>query len=362
MKTKIIYSVCACLTLFFLAAGCRNEGEEPQPAEGKVTLTLNVAAQSGDSGSRADVLPEKELIHTLRIIIFDAEGSVEHNMLLTYNSGVEEVNNRTFEVKPNERKTIYLLANAEDLSGLDLDTDENIGLDASEALKSSIDNYVLSESDVTDAAYLPMSSSYVYQMDSENRSFDAYVVYAAAKFTFSFENQMTDRSPIRLSSVIIYQSANQSYLMANGVGNGWISQLENGNVITDYNIPAGTTHAPYTYTLPSKQVINYGDTYELPVIYLPESKNINESTDEQSYSVSFAMGVGADGTDEALRPSELTDAQGESLNSLFRSTHVDVRVIVRSLEDIEIIHGVYAMINPWTELSPIEGTIVEEGN
>ena len=106
MKMKRIYLVFVCAVLLALAAGCRNEGDEPKPAADKVMLTLNIFARNGDSGSRADVLPKKELIHTLRIIIFDAEGSVEHNMLLTYNSGVEEVNNRTFEVKPNERKTI----------------------------------------------------------------------------------------------------------------------------------------------------------------------------------------------------------------------------------------------------------------
>lgn len=353
MKMKRIYLVFACAVLLALAAGCRNEGDEPNPAADKVMLTLNIFARNGDSGSRADALPEKELMHDLRVIIFHPDGSVEHNMHFLYSSGgVSQVSNRTFEVVPNEVKTVYLLANAEKLDGLNLTVEEN--------LRDRIDSYVLSEEDVTDAPYLPMSSVYTYQMDSENKSFDAYVVYAAAKFTFSFENRMD--KPVRLSAVHIDQTADYSYLLPKNAGTDWISQLGNSdNVITKYDIPDKASHARYSCVLPEKQVIAVGAGYSLPAVYVPESKNVNEATDEQAYSVSFALGVGATGEDEPLRPFELT-AGGVPLTSLFRSTHVKVDVIVHSLEDIEIIHGVYAMINPWVELTPVTGTIVEKND
>ncbi len=210
---------------------------------------------------------------------------------------------------------------------------------------------------MTDVPYLPMSSVYTYQMDSENKSFDAYVVYAAVKFSFSFENRM--KKPIRLSAVHIDQTADYSYLLPKNAGTDWISQLgSSDNVITKYDIPDNASHARYSCALPEKQVIAGGGNYSLPPIYVPESKNVNEQTGKQGYSVAFALGVGAAGEDEPLRPFELT-AGGVPLMSLFRSTHVKVDVIVHSLEDIQIIQGLYAMINPWLELEPVGGTIEE---
>ena len=55
---------------------------------------------------------------------------------------------------------------------------------------------------------------------------------------------------------------------------------------------------------------------------------------------------------------EIADSEGK-LNSLFRGTHVDVEIIVKSLDVIEIIKGIYGMIVPWEELEPVDGTITE---
>ena len=42
------------------------------------------------------------------------------------------------------------------------------------------------------------------------------------------------------------------------------------------------------------------------------------------------------------------------------SKHVKVKVVVKSLEQIDILIGIYGMIEPWTELDPVSGSIIEK--
>ena len=360
MKRKYISVISACLMLLCLAA-CQSEDERQSVTNGKVLLSLNVETQRGNRALRAnETLPAKELMHTLRVIILSGD-KVEHNELYTFEEATSEASHITFEVDPNQIKTVYLLANAES-DGLNLD------LDSEEGLTARINDCIVSQNYLEDADFLPMSSVYQYTVRDENAEFDAYVAYASTKFTFSIVNEMKDNAAIRFSDLYIYQIADQCFLLPRLVDNQdmWMDMLQSKQTITDYLMPERTLHDRFHYAEGETRTIAYGETYQLPAIYLPESKNMDPTTQLQNYSVSMGLAteksdgsVSDDSGSEPLRPFELVDSENEPLASLFRCTHVDVRVIVKSLTEIEIETGLYGMIHDWETDEPHEGTIEE---
>ena len=352
MKTRIIRGIGWCILL--LLAGCKIEDDTPQVSSDTVDLTLSVASTFSRSPMTGDDLPEAEKIHTLRVIIVDESGEVEHNTLIYNNAttGVEEVANKTFKVRKNSSKTVYLLANAEQLPGLDLTQTEGLEKRISEYDQVTLEYLQTAES-------LPMSSSYTFNVQDINKDCGTlYVAYAATKFTFTFENQMGVTMPLGVSGITIHQIASTSYLYPHGVDR-WLSDLLNKTIISAYDIPDKATHAPFSLEDFERVVIESGETYTFPPIYLTESKNTNEIDKVQSYAASLKIGIGEDGSADHIRDVQLTDGT-TPLNSLFRNTHVNVRIVVKRLEQIEIIIGIYGMIEPWVELEPVHGSIVEK--
>lgn len=353
MKTRIMRGIGWCILL--LLAGCKTADDTPQVSSDKVNLTLSVATTlSGNAKSRAD-LPEAEKIHTLRVIIFDENG-VEHNELVYDNAvtGVEELSRKTFEVRTNSSKTIYLLANAEKLPDLNLTQ--------SEGLEQRILGYDQVTIDyLREADCLPMSSSYKFRVNEENKDCGTlYVAYAATKFTFTFENQMAD-GVLGISDIIINQVASTSYLYPQDVDIRWLNRLLNKEIVTSYAIPDVAVHSPFSLENTERVVIEKGGTYTFPPVYVTESKNVNAIDNEQSYLLGLKIGRGEDAAADLIRDVQLTDGTNP-LNSLFRNTHVDVKIVVKKLDQIEVIQGIYGMINPWEEIDPVEGSIVEGEN
>ena len=351
MKTGIIRVIGASLLLAL--TGCGAGEETPATSADKVFLTLDVATTRGD-GSTTGELPEAEKIHTLRVIIFDGNGRVEHNTLIYDDAavGVEEVADKTFEVTKNDRKTLFLLANAEELPGLDPTNPEGLQTRITEYDQVSLD--WLQGCDA-----LPMSSSYNFSVQDKNKDCGTlYVAYAATKFTFSFENRMPAGSSLGISGLTINQIASTSYLYPQA-SDRWLTELLNGRIVTAYEIPATAVHAPFLWEDFERVVIPSGDTYAFPPIYLPESRNINDLDTEQSYTAGLKIGLGDDALNDHIRDVRLSDGSSE-LNSLFRGTHVKVKVVVKSLEQIDILIGIYGMIEPWTELDPVSGSIIEK--
>lgn len=340
--------------ILLLLAGCKIEDDAPQTSSDKVNLTLSVATTHKGAPVLGEKLPEAEKIHTLRVVILDGNGMVEHNTLLYDNetTGVDEVADKTFEVTKNNSKTIYLLANAEQLPGLNLTETEGLVKRISEYDQVSL-GYL------RNAGSLPMSSSYSFNVQDKNKDCGTlYVAYAATKFTFTFENQMGAGMPLGISGLAINQIASTSYLYPHGADR-WLNNLLDKTIISTYDIPAIATHAPFQLEDFERIVVENGQSYTFPPIYLTESKNINNIDQKQSYSASLKIGIGEDGAADHIRDVQLTDGT-TPLNSLFRSTHVDVKIIVKKLEQIEIIIGIYGMIEPWKELDPVFGSIIEK--
>lgn len=116
-----------CLTLaaafLFAAAGCSHADSEPQTAETAI-LRLKIRLSDIDYGSRATgdgYEPDKgpaddgEKIHTVRIIIADGAGTVEHNTLWDLEAAPDIVaSGGDFPVRANDTKTIVLIANEKD--------------------------------------------------------------------------------------------------------------------------------------------------------------------------------------------------------------------------------------------------------
>ena len=139
MNRYIIHIAYLCLTFFLLASCNKQEDAVPQD-EGMVTLSISAAmiSRSGDSNETGDAnRTYDELMHTLRIIIFDEKGDKEDDRLIDF---IEEEKRGLFEtrkpeyfiVKANEKKTIYLLANCENFAVKEGDNPTIESLDALE--------------------------------------------------------------------------------------------------------------------------------------------------------------------------------------------------------------------------------------
>ena len=204
---------------------------------------------------------------------------------------------------------------------------------------------------------MPMSSSYKFRVNEENKDCGTlYVAYAATKFTFTFENQMAD-GVLGISDIIINQVASTSYLYPQDVDSRWLNRLLNKEIVTSYAIPDVAVHSPFSLENTERVVIEKGGTYTFPPVYVTESKNVNALDNEQSYLLGLKIGRGEDAAADLIR-----DRQLNPLSSLFRNTHVDVKIVVKKLDQIEVIQGIYGMINSWEEIDPVEGSIVEGEN
>ena len=322
---------------------------------GYAELSMDIAAVKGGGAAGTRAAGDAEKISTLRAVIFHPDGSVEHNELIYDNPSapLPEVRNKTFRVSRYEAKTIYLIANAEDLPGLDLENPDG--------LKDRIDAYEgITPDFLQDAGAIPMSSSYTFNVRNQNVDCGTlYVAFSAVKFTFTFRNEMEDGTSFGVSGLTLYSMASSSYLYPHGTGSNWISDLLAGRTVTAYDIPESAVHNPFELEIPSRLVVDHLESVTLPPLYLPESRNIAEG--EQTYTLSLRMGPGGDAGDDGndrIRDFRLTGDDGP-LNSLFRCTHVNVDIIVKSMQQIEVVEGIYGMIEPWTELDPVDGSISE---
>ena len=341
-----------------LAAGCGTLQTEGPECADSVEMAMDFSVRLSSAYADGET-PEKEMMSTLRVIIFRQDGSVEHNELVYDDSEhpVEEIADKTFRVINGESKTIYLLANAETLPDPSSE-DGFLDLTTPEGLKDRIEAYDgITPEYLQEAQALPMSSSYTYNVRNQNVDCSTlYVVPAAVKFTFTFTNEMEEGS-FGVSSLTLNSFASTSWLYPQDAGTRWLSDLLAGKIVTSYSVPSSAEHQTFAYVPAQWVVVENGKSVTLPPLYLTESMNLVGGV--QTYTMSILMGPGSESSDDdRIRDVEIADSEGK-LNSLFRGTHVDVEIIVKSLDVIEIIKGIYGMIVPWEELEPVDGTITE---
>lgn len=369
---KFAAALCACLVAGAMATSCRNDIlEEPLTPEAtgdQTLLWISVNPADLVAGARAGV--DVEGMYSLRIVLTDANGIVEHNHHADFLGGAEEYT-YFFAASPGDKK-IYLIANEESVT--DMATSRPLGEILADVKPGTAGFDELINSVVFTPDYtlpLPMSSTYdIVLAEGKNvRTFN--LVRTVTKFTFNFQSIRHDE--VKVNRIIISSVADRNSLMAR-VGEtdlfktdattgeslywpDWLAEVArttndeprnpansqlNGQLgwITDYAIPADAETVDRvidfggTSTLTIPAAIETGVTIEpstkdnVGPFYAPESRNfVPGTTSAQSYSVAFDI-EGAQG--RIVRP--LTDVK-----ALFRNTHVIVDVFMsKDLRDLQV--------------------------
>lgn len=364
MNKHFIHIAYLCVMLFLLVTSCQ-EQEDVQPTPEWVDLSISAAmATRADFDEDTNVAKEYELMHTLRIIIFDGSDKVEHNDLFTFN-GVFEASKQIFKVKKNETKTVYLLANCESFENI---ANKDITKETLDAIELTGRDGLLQIQE-NGSKWLPATAKYSINVGGENKIADLWIAHAANKISFEFANESGQEVTIsewRLNAV-----AQNSYLIPHITGEDedtpeadrWYSkvlaQYNNADLsgedtgVTNYNIPDDANQEIFNEELEEEITIPDEGTASLysaqEPFYLHESKaNADQTTGKQLYTISCVIN------------DRVYDAELTNLPSLFRGTYVKINVTIKALEEGAGPDGIYAQIEPWDEYPPTSGTIVPE--
>ena len=428
MKTwKDIVRGALAACLLWAAAGCGRliydeypDGADPDPSS-QAYLVLKIA-----SAAPTRVADDKELMHSLRVVLLDKDGKVEYNDYISSSSrpdlfGADGVgrldyaaNYRLIPTTPGEKK-IFLIANEEGVSAVQ---SANASFSGPMSLTEVLDGWKADDPDKTGfeamvksiyfnsdySGNIPLTSSYAFTIDDADlgkrveKKF--FLVYAATKFKFEFENQRS--GDVRIDALSLLSLSKGMYLMANfgktpaekktvdsypGKKDSdiWIDWLkaasdattanpndpnneetnESFGWIKDYELPNGISHVEKYIigddsVLPSlassPKTIPAGKKLTLPVVYFPESKNlIPGNTEDQDYHVSIKltdMALGTEGnfTGDAALPLTSVAAHNDNLVALFRNTHVKIRCVIPPAAGIEV--KLHLHVIPWYPEEP----------
>lgn len=374
MKPNIIHSIVVCLAAFALPfmVACSSQ-EESLPEEiSEAILYLNIEPV-GLTRAGTATLPDNEKMHSVRVIVLHENGTVEHNKFYSLD-GAQVQRAILLKVTPDEKKKIYLFANEESVSAVEGVADVNSTLSAFfhtyvEGMSGFEDavNGLYFAPDYSAGKPIPMSS--MYEIDfPEKGNFDGvfYVVRVATKFTVNFKNWRGEE--VTVENFSIESHADKNFLMAhvnsypdtqnpetNQKYPTWIDWLkavsDASNVdsdaatnrfgwLTDYELPEQSTatiytHGKVTVGKPTVDIDNPdnskpGVASDVPVFYLPESKNLKQEgatiVGEQEYTLSINI-VGR---------AETFVCKLDKLKALFRNTHLVVNITMYNSNEIVV--------------------------
>ncbi len=374
MKPNIIHSIVACLAAFTLPfmVACSSQEESLPETAMEATLYLNIATIGQTRASTAE-LPANEKMQSVRIIVLHADGTVEHNRHFPL-EGAQAQKTILLKVRPNENKKIFLFANEESVSTVEV---KGVTVEGeNQALTDFFDSYTEGMSGFEDAVNnlyfepkytnetpIPMSSMYEidFKEGYEERTF--YVVRVATKFTCRFKNFRS--GAVTVNSISVSDIANDSYLMAhkqnqtmqfteedNSISDlfwiDWLKKVSDESQeypedktladkrgwIMDYDIlgnavqaPAGPTNLNMSVPKATDADVNQ-EQGTLYIFYLPESKNLITPTDtygEQQYEMTLGL------TDEYGEQKSFNFAF-DNLKALFRNTNAVIDIIMYDRE------------------------------
>ena len=194
MKPNIIYSIVVCLAAFALPfiVACSSQEESLPDTVTEAALYLNVSTlEQSRSGETAN-LPDNEQMHSVRVVVLHADGSVEHNRHYSL-EGAQAQKYIILKVSPNEKKQIFLFANEESVSVVEGVTGGEQTLtgffssytEKSEGFETAVNGLYFTP-DYSGGKPIPMSS--MYEIDFTEGRFEGtfYVVRVATKFTGNF--------------------------------------------------------------------------------------------------------------------------------------------------------------------------------
>ena len=372
MKPNIIHSIVVCLAAFalpFMVACSSQEESLPDNVE-EAVLCLNIEPIGQTRASTAE-LPDNEKMHSVRVVVLDKNMTIEHNKYY----GLEDAQDRKFitlKVKPNEKKMIYLFANEESVSSVGGVIIPGGGT----ALAAFFNSYKVGDSnfnvevdklyftpDYTNGNPIPMSSMYEIDIPEKGVIEETfYVVRVATKFTVNFFNWRVE--DVTVENFSIESHADRNFLMAhvssypdtqnpetNQKYPTWIDWLkavsDASNVdsdaateefgwLTDYRLPEQTTAKVYTHeglkigkpTVDIEKPDNSepGVASDVPVFYLPESKNLKAGATEQEYILTIKIAGRA----------EPFVCKLDKLKALFRNTHLVVNITMYNSNEIVV--------------------------
>lgn len=357
--TKYIISICLAACTVFLAMSCSSNDDVKAEAggnDGCKTLVLHIGTVGQSRASDSAI----ELMHSLRVIILDNNGQVEHNFHTSFDSGVLEYTHQILNL-PAGQKTIHLIANEESVQYID----EQAGCLTESSLHDFLGAIKIGDTDaggkIDDIHFkpdytknIPISARHnIYiPLNSTEMERTLYMVRVATKFTVNFVNYRDDE--VKVNDFTISSVADQNYLMARvgengGLFNGypsWIDWLKNVSDISqenpydpdladqygwvkEYDLPAdANTGITYRYSNEKNSaspiiVPSYNEAVgEMKVddIYIPESmclKAEKPKYGEQEYKMTFDIEDG---------PNKELSYPLPNLKALFRNTHVLVTV------------------------------------
>ena len=379
MKTSIIHSIVVCLAAFALPfmVACSSR-EESLPEEiSEAILYLNIEPV-GLTRAGTATLPDNEKMHSVRVIVLHENGTVEHNKFYSLD-GAQVQRAILLKVTPDEKKKIYLFANEESVSAVEGVADVNSTLSAFfhtyvEGMSGFEDavNGLYFAPDYSAGKPIPMSS--MYEIDfPEKGNFDGvfYVVRVATKFTVNFKNWRGEE--VTVENFTIASHADRNFLMAHVSSYPKILNLETNQPyptwidwlkavsdasnedsdaatnrfgwLTDYRLPEQSTAKVYTHEglkigKPTVD-IDYPDNSkpgvasDVPVFYLPESKNLKAGATEQEYILTIKIAGRA----------EPFVCKLDKLKALFRNTHLVVNITMYNSNEIVVDVIPYSEVN-----------------
>ena len=371
-----------------------DEDQEP----GEVTndnMWVRVRVSTLDDAT--PLTPERELIHSLRIILVNAEGEVEYNYKKSFDNPVSSYEFNVLTTAGN--KNFYFIANEENINCLNADETTTPlstilsgylpGLENATSFEDKVKNLYFDRTYFeNDNNYIPLSSQYNVTLlpgDHKDENLEFYLVRTATKYTVHFENSRTES--LEIKDLYIQQLESQMYLMPHVgekqqtiSGMPWIDWLRmvsdesnepeanQGDVnfntkygwITDYQVPSNKPFNFYlinngSETIPGKQTESGGTPVpgtipDLGPFYSTEGFNLipGDATGAQQYTL--FINLHDNGENKDIRDSRILP----NLGALFRNTHVIINVTF----DESWMH-VYAQIESWKE-DEAYGSVTEE--
>ena len=278
-------AVLPALILMMSLTGCSlvMDDDTRTPSDGKATLILNIAtSREGTPGIGTSsptrgvtVTPDDyygpetgELMRTLRVIIANGAGMVEHNLFFDNLGQVSSHTTDKVHVVGNDRKTIYLIANEEAFT-LEGDVTDPAELLGSLTAGSDIDETAMKnlvpmadkhKPDWNDNSkrLLPITNIEHFNVGEayeEPYSATLYVHRAAVKYTFLFNNETN--LPVSLDSIYLRGESDREFLFPVVAGYNMDNKEDNMYRPTAYHTPRETkfreVREKIGISIPSKQ-------------------------------------------------------------------------------------------------------------
>ena len=352
-------AVLPALILMMSLTGCSlvMDDDTRTPSDGKATLILNIAtSREGTPGIGTSsptrgvtVTPDDyygpetgELMRTLRVIIANGAGMVEHNLFFDNLGQVSSHTTDKVHVVGNDRKTIYLIANEEafTLEGDVTDPAELLGslTAGSDIDETAMKNLVLMadkhKPDWNDNSkrLLPITNIEHFNVGEayeEPYSATLYVHRAAVKYTFLFNNETN--LPVSLDSIYLRGESDREFLFPVVAGYNMDNKEDNMYRPTAYHTPRETkfreVREKIGISIPSKQ-----PGYRIPrSLYFTEGSRLAGTHTEGDKIIEdvYKVSVVINGVQTPWRKLDLfypeKPSEIKEMTELPRNTHVVVQ-------------------------------------